>query len=588
MLDKAKTEVTVDIIIAGGGTSGCVIGSRLAAAHPSLTILVIEAGPPTRDDLSHVQPARYPSHFVPDSTTIKYHVGKESKDFGSRSPVVACGQCFGGGSSVNAVYARPSASDFDDWEHCYGNAGWGSKDLIPLFQKMETFQVESHADTHGSSGPLKISYGGLFTNVGQQFLDVATKYDKTRLKTDDLNGMRESSINAYGCMQRWQKFIDGETGRRSDVAHGYIYSHDYLNLQVVTGYHVKRIIFEGRRAVGVEYLPNPRFQPDAALDVHLARSRRLVVVSAGPFGSPALLERSGIGAKRLMNKLGISTVVDLPGVGENFQDHIVTLTPYHAANNAETLDGIVRNDAAEVESAKLRPSSTELEIIGPEFSQRWKEYFVNAPDKPVMFLGSVSMYMGSLPIDPERKYFSMGYHIEYPGSRGYIHVTSADDIDAPMDFDCKFLTSPDDVAILRWGYKFSREIARRMPLYRGEFVAGHPQFSEGSQAVCHSDESPIAISAPNIKYTEDDDRAINEHIRKTSTNIWHSMGTCAMKPRGDGGVVDSSLNVYGVEGLKVADMSIAPGNVSANTCTTAIVIGEKAAAIILEELGVLE
>ncbi|CCM05913.1 uncharacterized protein FIBRA_08151 [Fibroporia radiculosa] len=592
MVNDIVTEA--DIVVAGGGASGCVLASRLAAADPSLTVLILEAGPATRDDLSHIQPARFLSHLVPGSRTVKIYVGEESADLGGRPAIVPCGQCLGGGSSVNAaMYTRPSASDYDDWETVYGNDGWGSNSLIPLLRKMETYQLKSHSDTHGSSGPLKISQGGYFTNLGEQFLDVAAKYDKTRSVTDDPNGMRESSINVYG---RWQKYIDVESGRRSDVPHNYIYNHDFPNLHIMTGNHVKRVVFEDNRAVGVEYVSS------GAQVVRLARANRLVVVSAGAFGSPAILERSGVGKRSLITGLGIPIISDLPGVGENYQDHIITFAQYHVAEDAETLDNFMRGDSLEIEKwtaqwekdgsgfiahnsidagVKLRPSTAELEAIGPAFSQRWSEYFAHAPDKPLIL-----RYLGGQPADPGRKYLTMGCYVQYPNSAGYTHINSAHDVDGAPTFNPRYLSGADDVALLRWGYKFCREIARRMPSYRGEFVAGHPIFPQNSQAACHPEGSPTAVSDPNIQYMEEDNKAIDEYTRSGVTTIWHSMGTCAMKAREMGGVVDSQLNVYGVERLKVADMSIAPANVSANTYSTAVVIGEKAATIILKDLNI--
>jgi len=140
---------------------------------------------------------------------------------------------------------------------------------------------------------------------------------------------------------------------------------------------------------------------------------------------------------------------------------------------------------------------------------------------------------------------------------------------------------------LTWGYKFSREIARRMPHFRGEPSVLHPAFAPGSAAaIVEHAEGPVAFDTPRIKYSDEDERAIEAYARATVGTIWHSLGTCAMKPRERDGVVDSHLSVYGVRGLKVADLSIAPANVSANTYSTALVIGEKAAVIIAEELGV--
>ncbi|PCH43107.1 GMC oxidoreductase [Wolfiporia cocos MD-104 SS10] len=603
------SNMIVDVIVAGGGTAGGVIAGRLAAADPTLSILVIEAGPPTYEDLAHVQPARYLTHLLPESKTVKLYAGKYSEALGGRTPIVPCGQCLGGGSSVNfAMYARASASDYDDWESIYDNPGWGSRDLLPLLRKTETYQAQEGKPNHGYSGPLGVSYGGQFTNLGQQWLGVATQYDKERTFTDDPNGLY--SCNSYGSLtiHRW---INARTGRRSDVPHNYLYNQaENKNLKILTSHHVKRIIFEyerNKRAVGIEYIPNISVNQELLPQVHTAHARRLIVVSAGAFGSPAILERSGIGSPSILKKLEIDVKVDLPGVGQNYQDHNVLFTPYLADDNEDTLDSILRGEPAEIEKwstqwlkdgtglmahngidagIKIRPSERELGTIGPEFEKRWASFYANAPDKPVMFLGILAMYVGDHSTVPDRKYFCMDYFLDYPATVGYVHITSADDVNAPPDFDPNFLSSPDDLALLRWGYKHGRELSRRMPSYRGEYPPGHPVFPEGSLAACRADRRPVEINDPDIQYTAKDDKAIDEHIRKVVMTTWHSLGTCAMKQREAGGVVDSHLNVYGVEGLKVADLSIAPSNVGANTYSTALVIGEKAAQIIANELGV--
>ncbi|TFY61094.1 hypothetical protein EVJ58_g4718 [Rhodofomes roseus] len=585
------------------GTSGLVVASRLSEADPSLSILVLEAGPPTHDDLAHIQPARYLSHLLPDSKTVRFYEGKKTEELAGRGVVVPCGQCLGGGSSVNfTVYARPAASDFDDWENVYGNSGWGSKDLIPLLQKSETYQAEGSADTHGYSGPLKVSYGGLFTNVGQQFLEVAARYDAKRSLMEDPNGLFK--CNAYG---RWQKYISADDGRRSDVPHNYIYNRNFTKLEILTGYIVKRVVFEGNRAVGVEYTPNVRFRPNEKQEIQCVRARKLVLLSAGAFGSPAILERSGIGSPDVLKKFGIGPLVDLPGVGENYQDHQVVFTPYLVKDEAETLDGIVRGDPEEVDkwnaqwlkdgsglmahngidaAGKLRPFPEELELIGPEFRKRWETYYKDAPDKPAIWCGTVSEYVGNPSTVPKRKYVTIGCYVQYPASTGYVHITSTDDVSAAPDFDPGFLRRAEDLVLLRWGYKHGRELARRMPLYCGEYLPDHPQFRDISQASCSAEGQSVAVDAPPLQYTAEDDKAIDDHTRRAVQTSWHSLGTCAMRPREQDGVVDAKLNVYGVTGLKVADMSIAPGNVCANTYSTALVIGEKAAIIIMEELDI--
>ncbi|KAH7926097.1 alcohol oxidase [Leucogyrophana mollusca] len=555
-----------DIIFAGGGTAACLAASRLADADSSLKILVLEQGLHTRNIDTHTQPGRYPSHLAPSSQTVTFNVANPSEELGGRCLITPSGRCVGGGSSVNfTMYTRAAASDYDEWETIHGNVGWGSQDLLPLLKKSETFQIRPNEPTHGYAGPLKVSWGGAYTNVGKQFLEVASQFDIERESADDVNGL----------------WIDGETGRRSDVPHCFIYNKTHKNLEIVDGKRVKRVVFENNRAVGIEYTNDTVSLPNGDQALHTTRATRLVVLSAGAFGSPTILERSGIGAKMVLEKNAVNVVVDLPGVGENYQDHNVVFVPYLASNDAETLDALFRGDKEEVDKhvalwveegkgflahnaidagIKLRPTAEDLLELGPEFRDRWQTYFADAPDKPVIWLGPVSAYLGDPSVASTRKYYSVGYHTQYPVSLGKVHIKSGEDHHIAPDFTSGFLKNPADVATLRWGYKKSREFARRMSVYRGEFTPGNPEFPEDAVA-----------------------RRMRRQSRLTTANL---LGTCAMKGREKGGVVDERLNVYGVEGLKVADMSIAPGNVGANTYSTALVIGEKAAVLIGEDLGI--
>ncbi|KAI0310619.1 alcohol oxidase-like protein [Amylostereum chailletii] len=606
-----------DIIIAGGGACGCVVAGRLAAASPALKILILEAGPGTQDLPQHVQPARYLHHLRSTTSTIRFHQEPPSTALGGRANIVACGQCLGGGSSVNFMtYTRASASDYDAWETVYKNPGWGSKDLIPLLEKSETYQVKEGAKTHGYNGPLKVSYGGALTNLGQQFLDTAKTFDPRRDGGGDTDPNDTVSVNKYG---RWQMWIDGRTGRRSDVPHHFIYNQSSnTNLQYAMGVHVKRLTFEGNRATGVEFIWNSRIRPGADREVHSIRARRMVLVSAGAFGSPGILERSGIGSPDVLRRVDIPVKVDLPGVGEGYRDHNLIFTSYKAAEEAETLDAIVRGDPVALHDEteawlktggglmahtgidggiKLRPFDDEVPALGSAFKKVWDTFYAPAPDKPLMWIANNSMSVHLYFVEPDasvfpfEKYYSMEYFTLYPIARGHVHIADGQDPSAPLDFRSGFLESMADVTPLVWAYKYTREIARRMPFFRGEVALLHPSFAEDSEAkAIISSDGPVARDASKIVYTEDDDIAVERHVRENVSTTWHSasgwLGTCAMKPRAEGGVVDPRLNVYDVTNLKVADMSIAPGNVGANTYSSAVVIGEKAALIIAEELGI--
>ncbi|KAF8262167.1 alcohol oxidase-like protein [Lactarius quietus] len=602
-----------DIVIAGGGTAACVIAGRLAAADSNLRVLLLEAGPTTYNDPAHTVPLNFLNNLTPDSRTVRWHVSQPSAALGGRPAIVPCGQCFGGGGSINVmVYTRPSASDYDDWETVYQNTGWGSKNLIPLLRKIETYQVPDGGPTHGTDGPLAVSPGGFSSDLGEQFIQAARTLDPGLAhKPDDAdtNDLETINVCTVGVLlgSRW---INAETGTRSDVPHNMIYplKDTRPNLHFLTGVHVKHVTFDGEnRATGLAYSLNPLLHPDGPRDTRTVRGTKLVLISAGAFGSPGILERSGIGAKDVLERVGVKQRVDLSGVGENYQDHNTLSFKYFAADEAQSLDSIFRNEEGAIDAfffdsltlnvhlstssidagIKWRPMPSEVAGLGPEFQEYWDSYFVNAPDKPVLWFGLSSAFVGS-PLVPPRKYYTLTTYTEYPLARGHAHITHADDVSAPLDFVPGSLSRPKaDMQPLKWGYKFAREIARRMPHFRGEPPAHHPDFAPGVPAsiVAHA-EGPVAFDTPRITYSDDDERVLEEFARSNVSPCFHSLGTCAMKPRDMGGVVDAKLNVYGVSGLKVADLSIAPANVSANTYGTALVIGEMAAVIIAEELGI--
>jgi alcohol oxidase len=183
------------------------------------------------------------------------------------------------------------------------------------------------------------------------------------------------------------------------------------------------------------------------------------------------------------------------------------------------------------------------------------------------------------------QYITMGTYTAYPYSRGSIHITDKEDPINGYDFDTGFLSHESDLKKQLWGYKMSREIARRLPYCKGELELGHPKFKEGSKATLF-DGTQTNRDLKDIEYSAEDDAVIEDWIRGNLNTTWHSLGTCAMRKKENGGVVDKDLNVYGTQGLKVADLSMVPENVGANTNNTALVVGEKAAIIIGRELGI--
>ncbi|KAJ7930528.1 hypothetical protein B0H13DRAFT_1595284, partial [Mycena leptocephala] len=397
------------------------------------------------------------------------------------------------------------------------------------------------------------------------------------------------------------RYIDAETGRRSDTAHCYVYNQRLNpNLQILDHARVHRVLFEnGNRAVGVKYQAGER-------DTHLLTSyaSRLVVVFAGTFCSPGILERSGIGAKGLLEEHPIPVVSDLPGVGQNYKDldHHVGMVTYMAPDHVVTLADLVQDKDGALEAQwkqdgkgllattgidaaiKVRPNEQDLAQLTPLFAPRWKSLSHFFPMPQINAWQPINSNFDNIAPVPSRAIYGVSYFTAYPISAGYVHITSADPY-TPLQVNA-LLEMDEDMIVMRWAYKWSRELARRMDCYRGEHIGGHPHFSEGSHAKCGPAEGPVGFSVPEIQYTDADNEAIDMFRRARAGLGWHSLGTYAMKPRLESGVVDPRLNVYGVRNLKVADLSIAPLNVGANTYHTALLIGEKAAIIIAEELGI--
>lgn len=235
-------------------------------------------------------------------------------------------------------------------------------------------------------------------------------------------------------------------------------------------------------------------------------------------------------------------------------------------------------------SAKLRPDDATISSLGPEFQKDWDANFKDIPSKPLMLCGVVNAFLADPSLVEPGQYITMGTYTAYPYSRGSIHINDKENVIDGYDFDTGFLSHTSDLKKQLWAYKMQREIARRLPYYKGELDLGHPKFPESSAAALNAGLGDGEVK--DIKYSEDDDRLIEDWVRDNLNTTWHSLGTCSMREREKGGVVDGDLNVYGTRGLKVADLSMVPENVGANTNNTALVVGEKTAVIIGRELGI--
>ncbi|KAH8656945.1 putative alcohol oxidase [Tricladium varicosporioides] len=593
----------VDIIFAGGGTAACVAAGRLAKANPDLKILLVEGGRNNHNDPTVTNPAVYLSHLAPDSKTALFYKSRASKHLNGREAIVPMGGILGGGSSINfMMYTRAQGVDFDTWN----TPGWTAKDMLPLCNKLETYHPEGDGldqSKHGHNGPIHISDGGYRGKSENEFMETVKSMGYKEIQ--DLQ-----DLDAVGGFSRWHRYVSPD-GKRQDAAHRYVHplmeSGQCPNLHILLEAKVIRVLFDVSsppKAIGVEYKPNEEHQPSLALSRPIHKTimaKKLVVVTAGALGTPQILERSGVGNPEILKKLDIPVIADLPGVGEQYQDHHLLLYPYKSSlGEAETLDSILsgRKDFMKALGekdpmlgwngidvcAKLRPSDADISALGPEFQKDWDRDFKPYPTRPVMLCGVVNAFLADPSLVEPGQYMTMGTYTAYPYSRGSIHITSREDVLTGYDFDAGFLNHPSDIKKQLWGYKMSREIARRLPYYKGELELGHPKFKEGSKAALSSDKPSGEIK--DIEYSKEDDEIIEEWIRGNLNTTWHSLGTCAMREKEKGGVVDGSLNVYGTTGLKVADLSMVPENVGANTNNTALVVGEKAAVIIGHELGI--
>ncbi|KAL8718119.1 MAG: hypothetical protein Q9225_004711 [Loekoesia sp. 1 TL-2023] len=577
-----------------------------------------------------------------DSKTASFYHSKPSKWLANRRAIVPCANVLGGGSSINfMMYTRASASDYDDFQA----KGWTTKELLPLMKKHETYQRACNdRDIHGFEGPIKVSFGNYTYPIAQDFLRATESQGIPT--TDDLQDL----VTSHGA-EHWLKWINRDTGRRSDSAHAYIHStmRTHENLYLMCNTKVDKVIIKDGRAIAVQCVPMKPLHPQQQQQ-KVIRARKQIVLSCGTLSTPLVLQRSGVGDPKKLRDVGVEPIVDLPGVGLNFQDHYLTFSTYRAKPDVESFDDFLRGDP-EVQrkvfeqwnvngtgplatngieaGVKIRPTNEELnEEYMKGFVPGWDKYFSKKPDKPVMHYSVIAGFFGDHMLLPPGKFFTMFHFLEYPFSRGSTHIISANPYDAP-DFDAGFMNDERDMGPMVWAYIKSRETARRMDAYAGEVTGMHPFFTYDSPAAAQDlnladtktyggpnhlsagiqhgswsiqtkpgrapSASFVSSSQPStirddLKYTSDDIAAVEEWVKRHVETTWHSLGTCSMAPKEGNsivkhGVLDERLNVHGVKGLKCADLSICPDNVGCNTYSTALLIGEKAAMLVAEDLG---
>jgi choline dehydrogenase len=525
-----------DYIIVGAGSAGCVLANRLTA-DGRCSVLLLEAGPSDTNPWIHV-PLGYGKLFATPSVNWMYQSEPEP-ELNGRRVFTPRGKVLGGSSSINGlVHVRGQREDFDEWARL-GNAGWSYAHVLPYFRKSEDQQQGEDA-YHGTGGPLAVSPLPDRHALCDAFIAAAGELGIPR--NDDFNGAQQEGAGYYDATAR--------NGRRASCAVAYLRpARRRSNLHVQTEALATRIRFEGKRAVGVDYR--------AGGAVHSADVRREVLLCAGSFNSPQLLQLSGVGPQELLRRHGIAVVLDAPGVGEGLQDHFYVRTVWNCAQPItfnDTMASLTRKAAMVMRYVLLRrgPLTVSAGYAGGFLRTRPE---VPRPDVQLYLINFSTDKMGTT-LHPFSG-FTVSMSPLRPESRGFVRIRSADAGDAPA-IQYNYLTTAQDKRTVVDGLKIVRmlmETSAMRPYVRAE-------------------------RAPGDRVRTDDDWL--GYAREVGGTVYHPTSTCRMG-QDKLAVVDERLRLHGLAGLRVVDASIMPDVVSGNTNAATVMIAEKGADMILAD-----
>jgi choline dehydrogenase len=530
-MSAAPDRSMFDYIIIGAGAAGCVLAHRLTE-DPSCRVLLLEAG--GEDDHPAIRIPAFYSRLQDSSCDWGDRTVPQANLFGRRL-YIPQGRVLGGSSSINyLIYIRGNRGDYDGWRDL-GNEGWGYDDVLPYFLKSEGNQNLS-GQYHGIAGLLIVASHPRPNPLVERYL--AAAQEASIPFNPDFNGATQE-----GCGPLQATLAKGI---RCSAADAYLRpARSRANLSVFTHAQATRLQLSGARAVGVEYL-----HFGAVKQAHAANE---IILSAGALRSPQLLMLSGIGPKAELERLGITVRLDLPGVGKNLQDHL------HTRVRCEITQPLTFAPLPdEMKAAALRKfESTRTGVLCSNLLEAGA-FVKSKPDEESP--GLQLFFLMTLAPDypeagaPDRHGITFTSYVNRPLSRGEVTLASADPLDRPV-INFNYLSDPDDMRCAIAGVRWNLSILYGKPFddIRGQEIA------------------------PGAKLRSDDD--LERFVRRTASTTWHPAGTCKMG-NDEAAVVDPSLRVRGIEGLRIADASVMPTVVSGNTCAPTIMIAEKVADLI--------
>jgi choline dehydrogenase len=534
----ADAAETYDFIVTGAGSAGCPVAARLSESG-RYRVLLLEAGPPDRNPWIHI-PLGYTKTYTDPKVNWMFESEPEPQMNG-RTLYVPRGKVLGGTSSINGmVYMRGTPTDYDNWRQ-RGCEGWDWESVLPFFKKAEN-QERGADDFHGVGGPLRVS-NPVRMPLGDAMVQAAIEAGVP--ENPDFNGARQEGVGYYQTTT--------SNRRRWSAARAYLRpAKARANLTIATDAQATRVLIEDGRAVGVEY------RTPAGLVT--AECRGEIVVSGGVYGSPQLLQLSGLGPAALLQQYGVPVVRDMPGVGAHLHDHFNTYLVWRCSQP------VTINDLAMSATKKLAAGMQYFFTRSGHLSNAgiYAGAFVKSdprleqPDLQINMFGWSAYERLRTGIKPHPfSAFTMSPVHLRPEGRGTVRIKSPDPL-APPAIQFNFLASDYDFQALIYGTRLSRTIAAQpalKPFVMEEVIPGEE---------CRSDDQLI------------------EEIRVRGVTNQHPVGTCRMGREVDA-VVDPRLRVHGIAGLRVADASIMPQVPGGNTNAPSIMIGEKCAAMVLED-----